>query len=108
MQCIRLFLYYRRSYLKTRLVISQECVRFFDRRFAYRISKILGEPLIGDNTVMCLGGMVDLAAQKGLKVGSYKQVELGEMNAATWKELTKYQVAALDTLRIGLYYAIGH
>jgi len=45
---------------------------FFYQRFAYRISKILGESLIGDNTVMCLGGTADLAAQKGLKAGSYK------------------------------------
>jgi hypothetical protein len=90
MQCIRSLPYYRRSDLKTRLVISQECVHFFDQRFAYQISKILGEPLNGENLVMCLGGTADLAAQKGLKVGSYKQAELDGMNAATWKELTKY------------------
>jgi hypothetical protein len=38
--------------------------------------------------VLFLGGTEDTVRLKGLQVGSYKAVELDEMNEKTWKVLT--------------------
>lgn len=71
--------------------MQQTGIDFFDRRFTYQVSKLVGRPLrqVNGLPVMVVGGSEDIANYEGLQIRSYKVTELDEINKKTWKTLTE-------------------